>query len=191
MRFLPLVEGVMPIQPFVELAFIFGVLTLVAYWLEQRGYRLNKLFQAAAAFAIVYWYFKYRLYPPLPSKTFVTCMTVTALGIWGWVSSNEPYWADFCRPLIAMMDGNTFRTRAIRMTVAVVLPILAALSVYNGLLPLDPVANRPIEFRVYHPAPPAEMIVYSPQDFQTCREMRTGVPGQVWFTPRQALLCDE
>lgn len=166
MRILPLVDGLMPIQPFLELAAIFGVLTLGAFLLEQRGYRLNKLFQATAAFAIVYWYLKYRLYPPLPFKTFVTCLAVASLGIWGWVSSNETYWRDFCRPLFAMMDGNTRPTRTIRAMVVIVLPILIGLWVYTVLLLPDPSTNGPIDFRIYHPAPPSEITIYSPEDFR-------------------------
>lgn len=166
MHSLPLINGLMPIQPFLELAVIFGVLTLVAFWLEQRGYHLNKLFQATAAFAIVYWYLKFRLYPPLPSKTFVTCLTVASLGIWGWVSSNEIYWKDFCQPLITVMDGNTVRPRAIRRMVVILLPILAAIWTYNVLLPPDPSTTAPVELRAYHPAPPAEITVYSPEDFR-------------------------
>jgi hypothetical protein len=164
MRILPLVDGLMPIQPFLELAAIFGVLTLGAFLLEQRGYHLNKLFQATAAFAIVYWYLKYRLYPPLPFKTFVTCLAVASLGIWGWVSSNETYWRDFCRPLFAMMDGETSRTRAIRMVMVGLLPVLVGVWIYHALLPPDPSTAAPIEFRAYHPAPPAEITVYSPKD---------------------------
>ena len=83
MHSLPLVHGFMPIQPFLELPVVFGVMTFGAFWLEQCGYRLNKLFQATIAFAIVYWYLKFRLYPPLPSQTFATCLTVASLGIWG------------------------------------------------------------------------------------------------------------
>jgi len=166
MRILPLVDGLMPIQPFLELAAIFGVLTLGAFLLEQRGYRLNKLFQATAAFAIVYWYLKYRLYPPLPFKTFVTCLAVASLGIWGWVSSNETYWRDFCRPLFAMMDGNTRPTRTIRAMAVIVLPILIGLWFYTVLLPPDPSTNGPIDLRTYHPAPPSEITIYSPDDFR-------------------------
>jgi hypothetical protein len=166
MHSLTFVSGFMPIQPFLELAAIFGVLTLGAFWLEQHGYRLNKFFQAVTAFAIVYWYLKFRLYPPLPSKTFATCLTVASLGIWGWVSSTETYWKDFCRPLIATMDGNTVHTRVIRIMVVILLPILAALWVYSALLPFDPSANRPLELRMYHPAPPAEITLYSPEDFR-------------------------
>ena len=166
MHSLPLIDGFMPIQPFVELALLFSVLTLGAFCLEQHGYHLNKLFQAVIAFAIVYWYLKYRLYPPLPFTIFVTCLTVASLGIWGWVSSNDVYWREFCRPLIAVLDGNTVRVRVTRKMVVVVLPMLAAIWTYSVLLPPDPSANGPIELRTYNPAPPAEITVYSPDDFR-------------------------
>src|SRR5437764_7856479 len=100
MRSLPFVKGMMPVQLLFELAVLFGVLTLTAYLLQRHGYRLNKLFQAAIAFAIVFLYFRYRLYPPLPFSMFATCLVAAAFGIWGWVSSNDAYWKDFCRPII-------------------------------------------------------------------------------------------
>src|SRR5262245_32705882 len=174
MHSLPLVYGFMPIQPFLELAVIFGVLTLGAFWLEQRGYRLNKLFQAIGAFAIVYWYLRYRLYPPLPFSIFATYLVGACLAIWGWVSSNEEYWEDFRRPLIRVIDGDAPRMRVIRTMILIALPVLMACWTYGLLLPPDPSTTAPVELRTYNPAPPPEIIVYSPEDFQRCREFRNG-----------------
>lgn len=95
---LPFIDGFMPIQPFLELAGIFGLLTLAVYWLEQRGFGLNKLFHAVVVFTIVFWYVKYRLYPPLPFTAVVTFLTVAALAIGdgfpqprstGWISADR------------------------------------------------------------------------------------------------------
>jgi hypothetical protein len=174
MHSLPLVYGFMPIQPFLELAVIFGVLTLGAFWLEQRGCRLNKLFQAIAAFAIVYWYLRSRLYPPLPFSIFATYLVGASVAIWGWVSSNEEYWEDFSRPLIAVMDRETARMRAIRTLLVVLLPLVVGSGIFYKLLPPDPSTVAPVELRTYNPAPPAEIIVYSPEDFRRCREIRDG-----------------
>ena len=96
---------------------------------------------------------------------FITFLTVASLGIWGWVSSNETYWRDVCRPVIEVMDGNTARTRVIREMVVILIPILTAIWAYNVLLPPDPSTTAPIELRTYNPAPPRQIIVYSPEHF--------------------------
>ncbi len=166
MHSLPFLDGIMPIQPFLELAALFGLFTLGAYWLERQGHPLNKLFQATASFAIAYWYLKYRLYPPLPFNMLITCLAVAGLAVCGWVSSNETYWQDCRRPLLAVLDGETTRTRAIRLCVLVALPLGIGLWSYATLLPLDPSANGPIDLRTYHPAPPSEITIYSPEDFR-------------------------
>lgn len=162
---LPFIDGFMPIQPFLELAGIFGLLTLAAYWLEQHGFGLNKFFQTIVAFTIVFWYVKYRLYPPLPFTAVVIFLTVAALGIWGWVSSTEAYWIDFCRPIRAVLDGSTALTHAIRTALLVVLPILVGLWAYHLMLPINPSVNGPSDLRAYHPAPPAEITIYPPEAF--------------------------
>lgn len=165
MPFLPLIDGMRPIQPFLELAAIFGLLTLVVYWLQRFGYRFTKLFQSIAAAAIVYWYLRYRLYPPIPFTIVATYMVGACFAIWGWVSSNEEYWEDFRLPLIRVIDGDTPRKRVTRAMIVVLLPVVIAGWTYSVLLPPDPSKNGPIELRTYNPAPPAEITVYSPEDF--------------------------
>jgi hypothetical protein len=173
---LPLIEGVMPIQLSLELAAIFGLLILVAHTLRRLGFRLNKLLQSIAALAIVYWYLRYRIYPPLPFSIFATYMVGASIAIWGWVSSNEEYWEEFRRPLIQIMDAQTGSFRAIRTLIMVLLPLLIGAWAYHKLLPPDPSANAPIELRTYNPAPPARITVYSPEDFRRCRESRDALP---------------
>jgi hypothetical protein len=180
---LPFIDGFMPIQPFFELAVIFGVLTWLTYRVEQFGYRFNKLFQSIAAVATVYWYLRYRLYPPAPFTIVATYMVGACLAIWGWVSSNDEYWEDFRRPLIEVIDANTPHTRVIRNVMLVLLPMLVGGWTYSVLVPPDPSATAPVELRTYNPAPPAEIIVYSPEDFQRCRESRNESRHHV-------LLCD-
>jgi hypothetical protein len=166
MRVLPLVEGMMPIQFFLELAIIFGVLTLGAYYAQKFGHRLNKLFQSVTAFAIVYWYLCYRLYPPLPFTIVATYLLGASIAIWGWVSSNEGYWEDFRRPFIHLMDGRTAVRRCVRAFILVLLPVLAASWTYHTLLPPDPSLNGPMDLRAYHPAPPGQIVVYPPEYFR-------------------------
>ena len=166
----------MPIQLFLELATIFGLLTLAVYWLQSFGYRFNKLFQSITAAAIVYWYLRYRIYPPLPFSIFATYMVGACVAIVGWVSSNEEYWEDFRRPLIQVLDANTTRTRVIRAAMLVLMPLLMAGWAYSVLVLPDPSTAAPVELRTYNPAPPSEIIVYSPEDFRRCKESRPGFP---------------
>ncbi len=39
--------------------------------------------------AIVFLYFRYRVYPPLPLSMVVTALVVAGVGVFGWVSSHD------------------------------------------------------------------------------------------------------
>lgn len=166
MRSLQLFEGMMPMQVLVELALIFGAFTVIAWGAEKLGYRLNKLFQSAVAGATVYWYVTYRIYPPIPLSVRSMMYVVAAIGIWGWVSATETYWKDFLKPIVAVLDAQTPVTRALRGVLVVVIPILASVIALSFTLPPDPSTRGPIELRTSHAAPPASIVVYTPEDFR-------------------------
>lgn len=164
MSILPYAEGMMPMQLLLEFAILFGGLIGLARLLERRGFRLNKLAQAIGSFAIVESYFLYRLYPPLPSSMLAIISVVTAIGIFGWVSSCEHYWQDCRRPILAVLDGKTPTMRLVRGMIVVLLPLLVGGWAVTLFMPPDPI--EPVELRTYNPAPPFEITVYSPADFQ-------------------------
>ena len=166
MTSLPFLEGLMPVQLFVEVALALGIFSLVPAGLERLGWNLNKLFQAAALFAFAIWYLRYRVYPPLPLNVVQTYATVAGLAIFGWVSSNEPYWQEVRRPIVAMLDGATPVARAVRVVMFVAMPVLVGVYAYDQMKPPDADANVPIELRTYNPAPPAQFQLYSPEDFK-------------------------
>jgi hypothetical protein len=159
-------EGFMPLQMLVELAVVLGIFSLISYGFEKVGLKLNKLFQAVVLLAFCVWYLKIRLYPPLP-MTMVQMYTVVAgIGIFGWVSSNEAYWEEVRQPIVAVLDGATLLARAARIIVVVALPLLLGDYAYSVMKPGDVNVDAPVELRIYHPAPPSKIVVYSPEDFK-------------------------
>lgn len=163
MKALPFVEGVMPLQMLVELALVFTLL-IVASRLVSFG--KNKLFQATCTMAIVFVYFRYRIYPPVPLSIVQIVLTVAAFGVFGWVSSNDHYWNDFCRPISAVLDAQTSITKLVRVIVVVLGPLSGAAIAYEALLPADVDENAPIELRIPYSAPPQSLILYTPEDFR-------------------------
>lgn len=163
MTALPFVMGVMPLQMLAELALVFGLLILASHFLQ---FGKSKFFQATCSMAIVFLYFRYRVYPPLPLSMLVTALVVAGFGVLGWVSSNDNYWKDFCRPISAVFDAQTSITKLGRALVLVLVPLSGAAIAYASLLPEDVDQTAPIELRVHYPAPPQSFKLYSPEDFR-------------------------
>jgi hypothetical protein len=166
MELLPYIEGIKPVQLLFEIAGLLGLGSLVAYYFEKRGRPLNKFLQAVSFLAIVFIYFEYRLYPPLPLTVRITYLVVSILGILIWASSNEDYWKNFKTPLTAVLDADTEATRRIRTAVLILLPLLAWLVTYLMVSLPDPDKNVPVDQRTHFPAPPATIVVNSPEDFR-------------------------
>ncbi len=161
-----MIHGIEPVQAIAEVGLLFGLLTLAAYWSERRGRPLNKLLQASVALATIILYFQWRVSPPIPFSMLATIYVVSCVAIWGWVSSNETYWQDFRRPILAVLDGNTRSTRIMRALAVVAIPLAVGVLTYSVIRPLGPDEGAPIELRVYHAAPPQSFVVYSPSDFK-------------------------
>ncbi len=166
MRIVRWIEGVMPVQLLLELAVLFGVATLAAYLLRRWGWPLNRLFQALSAFAIVYAYFRYRVYPPLSASVITMTMGVAALAVWGWASATEESWSQVRAPIIKLLDAETVMTRGIRAGILVLLPILVGGAAMKWMWPADPDVNGPIELGIFHPAPPQTVTVFAPEGFR-------------------------
>jgi hypothetical protein len=158
---LPFVEGIMPFQMLAELALVFSL--LIASRLVNFG--KNKFFQATCTMAIVFVYFRYRIYPPVPISIVQIVLTVAGFGVLGWVSSNDHYWNDFCQPISAVLDAQTSITKLVRILVLVLGPLSGAAIAHAALLPADVDENAPIELRTHYPAGPQSFILYTPEDF--------------------------
>ncbi len=162
MTSLPLIQGFMPLQALVEIALLLGLCSAIAYVLERNGLKLNKLFQVGVLFSLLILYWVVRIYPPLPFSILAIYITGIALGIFGWVSSNEKFWKDFKKPILATLDGVNRPARIARGILVIAIPVAVGLLIFQSMLF---VVNEPVELRVYHPAPPATITVDNPKNF--------------------------
>ncbi len=162
MTSLPLIQGFMPLQALVEIALILGLCSAIAYVLERNGRKLNAFFQVGAVFSLLMWYLVVRIYPPLPFSVIAMYATGIALGLFGWVSANETAWKEFTKPILATLDGVNIPARIARGVVVIAIPVAVGLLTFQSMLP---VFDEPLELRMVHPAPPAMVTVYAPEDF--------------------------
>ena len=66
-----LVEGYMPIQMLLEMGALALLFIGMFYLLDKKmGFKVNKLLQATLLFLFSIVYFKYRVYPPIPFRSF-------------------------------------------------------------------------------------------------------------------------
>ncbi len=152
------IEGMMPIQLLAELLLIIVIFLLGAMILDKKlGIRIPMLLQAVFVFIAGWWYYKYRIAPPLPFSVRAIYQVMIAIGIFMWVSSSEKGWLEFKRPIIAALDAKTPITWWVRAVLLVVLPLSAAGMAYKNLVPS---LGEPIELRTVHPAPPAAVKVH-------------------------------
>lgn len=152
------IEGMMPIQLLAELLLIIVIFLLGAKALDATmGIRIPMLLQAVFVFTAGWWYYKYRIAPPLPFSVRAIYQVMIAIGIFMWVSSAEKSWIEFKRPIIATLDAKTPITWWVRAVLLVVLPLSATGMAYNTLVPS---LGEPIELRTVHPAPPAAVKVH-------------------------------
>lgn len=161
------IAGLAPLQMVVELSLISGFFVFLFYLLRKYGVRSNKLLQAAGLLALSIVYFKYRIHPPMPFTVLAIYTLMVGIGIFLWVSATETGWREFCRPILAVIDGNTVTTKAVRVAVIVALPCLVAVWVFVAL---SPRLDEPMELRMIHTANPAKITVHGvTYDLQTAK----------------------
>ncbi len=153
-----LVEGYMPIQILLELAFSVGVFTLASYLLAAKaGIRIPKFWQGIAFWIFIVLYLKFRIYPPIPFSVRAIYGTVAMVAIFMWMSGSEDSWREFKRPILNVLDAVTPFHKALRTFYLIGIPLLLLGFSYNAFLPS---LEEPIELRTVHPAPPASTKVH-------------------------------
>lgn len=158
MTWLKLVEGYMPMQMITELAICILFFSICNYLLKRAGIGVPKFWAGILVWCFInLFYLKYRIYPPIPFSVRAIYGTVSACGIFMWVSGSQEEWLEFKRPIINVLDANTGFTKLVRTALLVLLPIGLGGFAYNSLLPSF---DEPIELRTVHPAPPATTKVH-------------------------------
>ncbi len=157
MTWLKLVEGYMPMQMISELALSILVFTLINWSLKKAGMGVSAFWAGIGIWIYIQLYLKYRIYPPIPFSVRAIYGTVSACGIFMWVSGSQNAWEEFKRPIFNVMDGVTGFHKAIRIVALILIPIGLWGFAYNSFLPSF---EEPIELRTVHPAPPATTKVH-------------------------------
>lgn len=87
---------------------------------------------------------------PVPNSVLFQYMLTVLVGLLIWVSDNEARWAEFRRPLRAVLVDDD--KKALRGALLVLVPILAGLVTF---LQVRPTVAAPPALRSIHPAPPS------------------------------------
>ncbi len=157
MTWFKLVEGYMPMQMISELGLSILVFVLVNWALQRSGMGIPKFWAGVGLWLFIQLYLKYRIYPPIPFSVRAIYGTVSACGIFMWVSGSEKEWQEFKRPILNVMDGITSFHKSVRTAALFVIPLALGGFAYNSFLPSF---EEPIELRTVHPAPPATTKVH-------------------------------
>lgn len=157
MTWLPFIEGLMPVQFFIELAGLIFFLSGLSFVLSRAGMPVNRFWKAVGLFLCIFLYLKYRVYPPMPFSVLATYLVVTLAAILLWASSSEDYWQEFRRPIIEMLDAETLTTKMTRAAVLTLLPCLVGFLTWNSMLIK---VDEPIELRTVYPAIPRNALVH-------------------------------
>ena len=169
------VPGLMPLQFLLVLAVAFLGFVLAHFLLKRIGKNVPVLGQAILIFFTTFFILKYVIHPPIPSSLLYTYMGLIAIVIFLFVSSTEKWWREFKRPILNTIQGETRKNVMIRRVVFSLLPLLALIGTYQFV---KPAFEEPVELRIGHPAPPAQVTIHGKKyNLQTARNpFRTDGP---------------
>lgn len=156
-RFLPLVDGYMPVQLLVEVAGLLFLLAGLVAILGKAGWRIGLFGKAVGVYVVIWVWLKYRVYPPMPFSVLLTYLVVVFAAILLWVSSSEEYWLEFKKPIIDVLDAESARAKIMRAGMLALLPCLAGFLTWDSL---QVKVEAPVELRTVGPAPPASFTVH-------------------------------
>src|SRR3989344_3657141 len=162
----------MPVQLLLILTAAFFAFVGIGWVLRKQGRSLPKFTQAVLIWVtsfIIVWFV---LSPPIPSALMKTYMGLITLVLFLLVSSDEESWAEFKRPILKTLGGETPGFRGVRTGTFVTFPLLIGFGTYNNIVPKF---EEPIELRTVHPAPPASVKVHG-KSF-TLQTAANTVPG--------------
>ncbi|NKE71831.1 hypothetical protein [Candidatus Manganitrophus noduliformans] len=153
------------------LFFLLGALALIAlHALFERatGKRIPRIFQAGLTWAAAYVFFRWILFPPIPSSLLYIYMAVVTVAVI-LLMIESPLSTEECKQrVVATILGETPAYRVAQAVTFVLIPFSAFL--LSRYLVTPPPIGEPIELRVYHSAPPRSIEVHGEiYDLQTAK----------------------
>ena len=148
--------GMMPMQFLIYLTAIAAAYIGINFYLKKIGKGVPAFPQAILLWLGTYAFFEYLITPPLPSALVYTYMGLVTIVIFLFISSTDPMWAEFKRPIENTLNAVSPMHKNIRTVTFAVVPILAVMGTYDYNVPKF---DEPVELRTVHPAPPASTTV--------------------------------
>lgn len=143
------------------LFFLLGALALIAlHALFERatGKRIPRIFQAGLTWAAAYVFFRWILFPPIPSSLLYIYMAVVTVAV-TLLMIESPLSTEECRrTVVGTILGETPAYRVAQAIMVVLIPFSAFLLTRYLITP--PPIPEPLELRIYHPGPPASIEVH-------------------------------
>ena len=158
---LPFIEGLMPIQFLLELAGLVLIFSGLSFLLARAGYPISRFTKALILFLTIFFFLKFRVYPPMPFSILATYLAVSLIGILLWASSSEQYWQEFRQPIINVLDGITPLHKNLRVFLLIAIPLCAWGFAYESFVPwASRDVDDPVELRTVGPAPPQSFTLH-------------------------------
>ena len=112
----------------------------------------SRFLQAVAIFLLAFVVLRFGIRPPAPWSVLRLYLTIIAMALLVFVSSDRDSWRDFVRPMwLTLTDP---RYRALRTALVILVPILLGYYAYTQAAAKP---QAPPELRAVHPAPPASI----------------------------------
>ncbi len=152
------IPGFMPLQFLLLFAVVFLVAIGLQRMLARLGWRITTLWQVLLLWTISYACLKFLVFPPLPSHLMANYLGVIAVALFLYATATDGGAKECLETVGGILGGRGLGYRLLRASLFVAVPTLTYAMVHDQLLP--PIPDTPIEFRTYHPAPPASIVVH-------------------------------
>ena len=118
-------------------------------------FRVTAFWRALIVIVVAYLFFEIAFPPVMPRALMIQFMVITVVATLLYYSFDETRWNEFKAPVLAVLRED--RTRMVRWALLVLIPTIAAYTVYELLRPKF---DAPVELRQVHPAPPSTLRVF-------------------------------
>lgn len=149
--------GFQPVQFLILFAVLFFVGLAAQRVLTRMGRRITMFWQVVFAWLACWAFLTFVLFPPLPFSLLATYLGLITVALFIYAGSTESGWQECRDTVLSTLRGRTLVHRLGRAGLFVMVPALLFTGLHHALIPeFEP----PLEFRMYHFAPPATFTVH-------------------------------